>query len=355
MSRALFNSALQLKNDQRAPVWLMRQAGRYHSHYQNLKKTHSFMDLCKVPELACETTLGPMRDFDFDAAILFSDLLFPLEVMGMGLDYVPGPKLQWYLKSKEDLKRLKSGKNLAVQLQFQPDAIRLIRQAMNRELRPDRGLIGFVGGPLTLFYYATEGSHRTADSQTLTDAKKGLNDGRYEGFVEILVPILAQNMAMQSRTGELDVLAVMDTCAGELTPGEFETYAKPALRLLFSMYREWGGVTPILYYTKGTGVDHWETMMDLDIRGIGVDWNTRMDDVLRQFGGRMAVQGNFDPSHLLLPTDAFEQKLAAFWDQIKSVPADLLRGWICGLGHGVLQHTPEAHVRRFVERAKEWI
>src|SRR5688572_9679618 len=105
----LLKDALALKNLNRPPVWMMRQAGRYHSHYQVLRKKYSFIELCKLPEVACEATMGPIRDFDFDAAILFSDLLFPLEAMGMGLSYQEGPQLGWFLRETGDLKRLRSG------------------------------------------------------------------------------------------------------------------------------------------------------------------------------------------------------------------------------------------------------
>ena len=104
----LFLAAIQRRNTGRPPVWFMRQAGRYHSHYQGMKQRYSFMELCKVPEAACETAMGPIGDFDFDAAILFSDLLFPLEAMGTGLRYDPGPKLDWHLESVADLARRSS-------------------------------------------------------------------------------------------------------------------------------------------------------------------------------------------------------------------------------------------------------
>ena len=102
-------------------VWFMRQAGRYHAPYQALRKQHGFIELCKQPELACEVTMGPIRDFDFDAAILFSDILFPLEVMGMGLAYDPAPQLDWFVDSLESAKRLKQGEELASELDFQSD------------------------------------------------------------------------------------------------------------------------------------------------------------------------------------------------------------------------------------------
>src|SRR5437762_5753805 len=124
----------------------MRQAGRYHRHYQGLRAKHSFMDLCKQPELAAEVALGPVLDFDFDTAILFSDLLFPLEAMGMGLEYTDqGPRLGWKL-SRATLSRLRSIEEAWPNLLFQGEALRATRSL----LPDDRSLIGFVGGPWTL-------------------------------------------------------------------------------------------------------------------------------------------------------------------------------------------------------------
>src|SRR4051812_34624289 len=186
MTQNLFRSALKQENSSRPPVWFMRQAGRYHAHYQALRAKHSFIDLCKIPEVACEATMGPIRDFDFDAAILFSDLLFPLEAMGMGLKYEEGPKLDWHLKETSDLARLQGGGGLVKELEFQARALEQIR----KKLPQDKGLIGFVGGPLTLFCYAVEGSHKGE----LDSARKGLNDGRFTGFFEKLLDLLVGNM-----------------------------------------------------------------------------------------------------------------------------------------------------------------
>ena len=140
----LFQQAIRRENSGRPPVWFLRQAGRYHSHYQNLRARNSFMDVCKKPEIACEAALGPVQDFGFDAAILFSDLLFPLEAMGMGLEYSPGPKLAWHIETPEDAERLDSGSNLVSQLAFQAEAVRLTRQ----HLPASTGLLGFVAAHL---------------------------------------------------------------------------------------------------------------------------------------------------------------------------------------------------------------
>ena len=185
------------------------------------KQTHTFIDLCKKPAVACEATMGPIRDFDFDAAILFSDLLFPLEVMGMGLKYDPGPKLGWHLRECADLKKLKGGAKKAAELSYQADAMRLIRSA----LPASKGLLGFVGGPATLFAYAVEGGH----SGELASTKAGLTDGRFEGFNEQLLELLAENMALQARAGA-DTVAVLDTCAGEFDPEIYRQARRAAAR-----------------------------------------------------------------------------------------------------------------------------
>lgn len=341
----LFQKAIMKQNTDRPPIWLMRQAGRYHSHYQDLKKKHTFMELCKIPEVACETTLGPIRDFDFDAAILFSDLLFPLEVMGMGLDYVPGPKLGWHLKSKQDVTRLRGGASLGSQLDYQAQAMKLIRA----ELSPTKGLIGFVGGPLTLFFYAVQGSHQGE----LDDARKGMKDGRFEGFFEKLVDLLAHNMALQARAGA-DTIAMLDTCAGEVDLDIYSEVVKPSLAAVMERFQRLCPETPITYYSKGTSPEYWSALNDLPISCLGVDWSYNLAQVLDRFSERFAIQGNVDPSWLLeLGSEELERRLRQIWGEVKSLPQEKRRGWICGLGHGVLQHTPEENVRSFVRLSRE--
>lgn len=340
----LFQKTIRRQNDSRPPVWFMRQAGRYHSHYQNLKKKYSFIELCKIPEVACETTMGPIRDFDFDAAILFSDLLFPLEVMGMGLSYEPGPKLSWHLKSLVDLNRLNGGAALAKKLTFQADAMTLIRKA----LPESKGLLGFVGGPLTLFCYAVEGSH----SGELASARAGLRDGRFAGFNERLLDLLAENMALQARAGA-DTIAVMDTCGGEFDPETFATHAAPPLAGLLQRFQKLCPQTPVTYYSKGTGPDHWKALHDLPIAALGIDWRQDLPKTLVEYSSRWAIQGNVDPEWLFLEPKDLERRLRELFTRVLALPSSARRGWVCGLGHGVLQHTPEDNVRLFLRVQRE--
>lgn len=339
-----FNQAIRRQNPGRPPVWFMRQAGRYHSHYQALKRDHDFMALCKDPALACEVTLGPIRDFDFDAAILFSDLLFPLEAMGMGLRYAPGPELDWHLKSVADVARLQGGAGLVQGLEFQAEALRRIRAALPEE----KGLLGFVGGPLTLFFYAVAGSHKG----DVSDAVAGVEDGRFEGFCECLRELLVANILLQFRAGA-DTVAVMDTAAGEIPLESFRRRVVPRLAELFADVCPLIPTARFTYYSRQTGPAHWHALKELPISCLGVDWEHPLSAVMAEVGDRWAVQGNFDPHLLLLPEAELRPHLDRFFADALTVSPERRAGWVCGLGHGVLPGTPESNVRLFLNLQRE--
>jgi uroporphyrinogen decarboxylase len=321
----------------------MRQAGRYHSHYQGLKRQVDFITLCKDPLWAAETAMGPVHDFNFDAAILFSDLLFPLEVMGMGLRYDPGPKLDFHLQTPADLGRLQGGAALAAGLQFQAEAVTLTR----RRLRADKGLIGFVGGPFTLYVYAAAGSHENAAA-----ALPGLHNGLYAGFNDKLLDLLAHNMALQARAGA-DVVALFDTAAGEIDAETYGQYVVPVLADLLARFRKLDALTPVTYYSRGTGPAHWDQLDGLPFQCLGIDWRHDLSEVLERYSDRYAIQGNVDPDWLLLPAAELEQRLRAWFAPLQRLSVQQRRGWICGLGHGILQRTPEDNVRLFLRLQRE--
>ena len=343
MTETLLSAAIHRRNTGRPPVWMMRQAGRYHSHYQSLKRYNDFISLCKVPELAAETALGPVHDFNFDAAILFSDLLFPLEAMGTGLRYDPGPKLDFHLRSTEDVAKLTGGAARASFMQFQADAMRLTRA----RLRGDKGLIGFVGGPFTLYVYAAAGSHEAAAA-----ALPGLTNGVYESFNAKLLDMLAANMALQSSAGA-ECVALFDTAAGEIDATIYGKHVVPVLADLLARFRKLDASTPVIYYSRGTGPAYWDQLVDLPFQCLGIDWRHDITAVLRSYGERWAIQGNVDPEWLHLPAAELETRLRDYFSRVLSLPPALRAGWICGLGHGILQRTPEANVRRFVQLQRE--
>ncbi len=335
IGNARFQNALARREQSTPPIWLMRQAGRYHRHYQALRQKYSFMDLCKQPELAAEVALGPVLDFDFDAAILFSDLLFPLEALGMGLDYTDrGPQLGWNL-NEETLPLLRSIEEAWPQLLFQGEAM----QATRERIPPDRSLIGFVGGPWTLFVYAVEGSHKGS----LLESKKLIQ--LFPRFCATMVPLLARNIELQLESGA-EVVMIFDTAAGELAPEIFRSEVVPQLQTLTAKH-----AARIGYYSKGTQLAHLHDALFSDGRlaGVGIDSRWNMTEALDLFP-KGFVQGNFDQALLLDERSELKQRLTRY---LAPLANQLTPGWICGLGHGVLPGTPEDNVRLFVDTVRE--
>ncbi len=344
MSERLLCRALLRDNAGRPPVWFMRQAGRYHRHYQRLRSQHEFMQLCKQPQLAAQVTLGPIEDFGFDAAILFSDLLFPLEALGMGLRYAPGPLLDWHLSDRADLARLRGGAERAQQLAFQAEALALLRHRLPEEC----ALIGFVGGPFTLYAYAVAGSHEGFAA----GGPAGLHDGLYAGFNERLRELLAANMAMQAEAGA-DCVAIFDTAAGTLGPRQFAQLAAAPVAEVVRLFRARCPDTPVIYYSRDTGPAHWAALRAADVQCLGVDWRHDLAETLRVQGERWSVQGNIDPQWLLLSAAQLESRLRALFGRLLDEPRALRAGWVCGLGHGVLQQTPEDNVKLVLRVQRE--
>lgn len=318
------------------PVWFMRQAGRYHKHYQALRKEHSFMELCKKADLAAEVAMGPIRDFDFDVAILFSDLLFPLEALGMGLTYDPAPKLGWNL-TDEKIKDLRPIDDAIGELMFQQEAMKLTRKVLPKE----KSLIGFVGGPWTLFTYAVEGEHKGS----LINAKTHWR--LYHKFSEIMVPLLEKNIQLQL-DGGAEVVMIFDTAAGELSPLLFTQNLEPHLRRLADRFAGKLG-----YYSKGTTAAHLRSIKTcLSFAGFGVDHRFDIAEELKEHRYGF-LQGNFDQALLFSTPQDFEKQLDLYLTELRLLTPEQRRHWVCGLGHGVLPNTPEENVRRFVRRVRE--
>lgn len=318
------------------PVWMMRQAGRYHQHYQALRKQHSFIELCKNADLAAEVAMGPMEEFDFDVAILFSDLLFPLEALGMGLDYNPAPALGWHLQDVADFKKMTSIDKAIDHMKFQGEAVTTTR----KRLPDDKSLIGFVGSPWTLFVYAVAGSHKGS----LVEVKNRM--GLFPAFCEMIAPLMEANIKIQLDAGAEKVM-VFDTAAGELSAEDFRHHLHPYLVKLSQTYPGQLG-----YYSKLTVEEHIEELYSkAQFGGYGYDHRWDLPDRFNKASG--FVQGNFDQNMLFLPESEFKTYLDQYLEKFKKLSADDRRGWVCGLGHGVLPKTPEAHVKYFVKRVRE--
>lgn len=333
-----FQNSLRRVPQNVPPVWFMRQAGRYHSHYQGLRRRHSFEELCRRPELACEVALGPVQDFDFDVAILFSDILFPLDAMGLGLSYSDkGPALEKRLLTLQDVRALIPVDEALPKLSFQSSAVKLTRSA----LAADRSLIGFVGGLWTLFVYAVEGGH----AGSLIESKKRI--ALFPEFLKAAYPLIRKNIGQQLEAGA-EVVMIFDTAAGEVSPGFFKAHLAPLLRELAETYPEKLG-----YYSKSTQASFFdESFLRAPWAGRGVDHRWALPEVLKTATAGF-IQGNFDQALLHQDAATFERELDAWLAPLRELTPEQRRGWVCGLGHGVLPATPEANVRRFVERVRE--
>lgn len=339
-----FQKALARQNDDTPPIWLMRQAGRYHSHYQERRQKHGFLELCKNSDLACEVTMGPIEDFDFDAAILFSDILFPIEEMGLTLDFDPGPKFNHYLRNYDDLARYESKPERIANLSYQADALKKIRAA----LPSTKGLIGFVGGLVTLYIFAVEGTHK----KDLTSALEGLKDGRFDGFMERMLPMLVANMALQAEAGP-DCIAVLDSAAGILPADFFETKYRYYLDELIKEFRKTHPSMPVLYYGKNLSFDTWRSLETLDAQAYGIDHSHSMPTIMNEMYQYGALQGNLPPETMSLPEADAIKAITKFIDQMQTVPVDKRSGWICGLGHGILPTAKQENVRHFIRLVRE--
>lgn len=336
----LFNDRKKYENGKTGvPVWFMRQAGRYHSHYQNIKKDSDFMTMCKNPKLACDVTMGPIEEFDFDAAILFSDLLFPLEQMGLGLTYAPGPKLEKHLNAPEKLKEISIKEEASQYYSFQREACANLRQA----LPENKTLLGFVGAPWTLYTYAVDGGH----SGNLINPKKGFYDGRWQSFCELLFENVLEEMNQQA-LGGAQGMCLFDTAAGECTFEDYRDYILPQIRKITQAFKKDHPEVQVIYYSKHTHLNYLKEIQEDSIDVLGIDWRVDLVEALKELGNDYRIQGNFDPAHLHLPWSELEKKLEAWWQRLSTSGVNLDR-WICGLGHGVLQHTPEENVLNTVK------
>jgi len=331
-----FSNALSRTDQAVPPIWFMRQAGRYHEHYQALSKEYGFTKLCNTPDLAAEVAMGPIDDFDFDVSIMFSDILFVLSALGMGLEYTSsGPKLDFSL-SRETFSRLEKSPDVAERLSFQAKALRKTRQ----RLPDDKSLIGFNGGLWSLFTYAVEGTHKGS----LIKTKSSMD--LFHSFMEILLPVLIENTRQQLDAGA-EIVMMFDTAAGELSPALYQSLVVPYIEKLVSHFPKKIGL-----YTKGTTPAHYRHPLfegDL-LAGLGVDHRWAPSDMKELKVG--FSQGNFDQTLLFLPKDEFLSHLHLYLDKMyENGPPP---GWVSGLGHGVLPKTPTENVRLFVQTVRRY-
>ncbi|MGD9548549.1 MAG: uroporphyrinogen decarboxylase [Candidatus Krumholzibacteriia bacterium] len=336
LKNSLFLKALRGEPTERTPIWVMRQAGRYLPEYMQVREKISFNDLCRTPEAACEVTLQPIRRFGFDAAIMFSDILTPLEAMGAPFDFSQGgPKLERPLRDEKDIRGLRRYPSLEG-VPYVAEAIKLMKQGLG-----DRTpLIGFAGSPFTLATYLIEGggSKDYAYLKTMLYSRPEL----LQELLDKLGDQILDYLRMQVDAG-VDAVQLFDTWGGILHPADYRAMVLPVVRRILDGLKDSG--VPRIYFLKGSAPYN-HLIKDLDVEAFGVDWTQDLSLAIDQMGGK-AVQGNLDP--LCLYGDREQIRRRALEICAKGAAAS---GHVFNLGHGILPKTPISAVETLVETVR---
>lgn len=317
----------------RPPVWMMRQAGRYLPEYRELRAQHDFLTLCKTPELAAEVTLQPLRRYGMDAAILFADILLPLEAMGAELRFAKGegPVFPEPVRKRQDMDRLVRP-DVEGTLGYVFEALRLVR----RELDGQTPVIGFAGTPWTLASYLVEGGVSKHHGHLLS-----WSYADEEGLRTLLDKIA--DVSIDYLQGQLDAgaqaLQLFDTWGGLLDDERWRRIARPSLLKIIDGV---GAKVPVVFYLRG-GAHLLKTLAEFPVEVLSVDWRMPLDEVRAIVGPGKSLQGNLDPAALLGPIPEIRRRVA-----------DLLQrgsggGHIVNLGHGILPMTPLENAGAFIE------
>ena len=323
----------------RTPIWLMRQAGRYMAEYRAVRKQYSLIEICKKPEIAADVTITAAEILGVDAAIIFADLLLPLEVMGLPFHFSAGegPVVEKPVRDAAAVATLRTDR--ATDLGYVSEAVRLVCKHFGSELP----VIGFCGAPFTLASYMIEGG----GSRNYVHAKKMMysSSSAWDELLGKLVHVVSEYAVEQVRAGA-DVIQIFDSWVGCLSVEDYREYVLPRTTELVKVVQKSG--VPVIYFGTDTA-SLLPAMKETGSEVIGIDWRTPLDDGWRSLGMKGAVQGNLDPVLLF-----------AEWEKVKAGAANVLAraggrtGHIFNLGHGILPETPVENVKGLVRFVQEW-
>jgi uroporphyrinogen decarboxylase len=320
------------------PVWFMRQAGRYMSEYRAIREKRTLLEICRTPELATEVTLQPIRALGVDAAILFADILLPLEPMGAPFEFAAGegPVFSSPIRTHADVERLRiidPEESLGHVL----SAIRLLK----KELAGKTPLIGFAGAPFTLASYLIEGGK----SSHYLEAKRMMYSApeTWTLLMQKLSEVVRRYLRAQIAAGA-DAVQLFDSWIGALSTTDYVEVVQPHVR---SILQGLDTDVPVIHFGTGTG-----SLLELQREAggtvIGVDWRTPIDDARRRLGNGVAVQGNLDPLLLFAPRAVCERRVLDVIQRAGSAP-----GHVFNLGHGILPQTPVDNVKHVTDFVHE--
>jgi uroporphyrinogen decarboxylase len=335
---SLFVRAAKAQLTERTPIWLMRQAGRYMAEYRAVRKKYSLIEICKKPEVAAQVTIEAAEILKVDAAIIFADLLLPLEVMGLPFHFSvgEGPKIEKPVRSAKDVSRLRTDR--AGELGYVAEAVKLVCKHFGDKLP----VIGFCGAPFTLASYMIEGG----GSRNYIFTKKMMYSATkaWDELMQKLVSFAAEYSAEQVRAGA-DTIQIFDSWVGCLSVEDYRRYVLHHVTDLVKRVQKSG--VPVIYFGTDSST-LLPSMQETGAEVIGLDWRIPLDTGWQSLGDKGAVQGNLDP--VLLFAD---------WKELRSRAEDVLRraagrpGHIFNLGHGILPETPVDNVKDLVKFVRE--
>ncbi|MFQ5663890.1 MAG: uroporphyrinogen decarboxylase [Terriglobia bacterium] len=338
-ARPRFLKACHRQRVDATPVWFMRQAGRYLPAYRAIRARHSILEICKTPPLAAEVTITAAEELGVDAAIVFADLLLPVEPMGMKLRFASGegPVIEQPVRDEQAIRRLRS--DAAAELGFVGETIRLVQRHFSATLP----IIGFAGAPFTLASYMVEGgsSRNFIHTKSLLYRTPRLWAALMEKLCAVLEPYLLDQVASGA-----SAIQLFDTWVGCLTTEDYRHYVLPySQRLIQAIQRR--GVPVIHFATGSAGL--LAAMQEAGAHVLGVDWRIPLGRAWQEVGFRPAIQGNLDPVALFAPWPELRQRVESVLEQAAGRP-----GHIFNLGHGILPDTPAENVRAVVEWVHEY-
>ena len=321
------------------PVWFMRQAGRYLKPYRDIRQKHGILDICKRPDLAAEVTLQPVEILDVDAAIIFADLLLPVEPMGLRLRFAAGegPVIDNPVRTSSDIDGLSISNT--DDLGYVGETIQQVVKALAGRVP----VIGFVGAPFTMASYMIEGGPSRTFLKTKTMMYR--DETLWRRLMGKLVDVLGSFAVLQVAAGAR-IIQVFDSWVGALGPDDYVRYVAPYSRALIERIR--GASVPVIHF--GTGAAGF--FRELHAAGgdvMGVDWRINIDQAWMDISYRSAVQGNLDPAVLMAPIPELRARVHELLKRTGSRP-----GHIFNLGHGILPETPVESVKACVEIVREF-
>lgn len=321
------------------PVWIMRQAGRYMKEYNDIRSKISFLELCKTPELAAKVTILPIDKLGVDAAILFSDILVPIEAMGMNLEFGDkGPVLDPPVCSCSDIDKL-IVPDPEQKVPFVMNTIRILR----KELEGRVPLIGFSGAPFTLASYILEGG--TSKNYIKFKTMMYQEPKAVHALLDKIAKTVILYLNAQIQAGA-QAVQIFDSWAGALCPRDYEEFAKPYTQKVVEGIKHNG--VPIIHYANDASTLLGQ-IKSIGVDVISIDWRIDIDSARAQLGDDVAIQGNLDPCALFLPPEKIEERVCDILQLAGNTP-----GHIFNLGHGILPPTPVENAVAMVEAVHKY-